>query len=387
MAVRAALVLEQLAAHFAVSLLVVPIHGEIDAPLDRPLRRACTRVVTLEPPDAPSFAHLVRAADALQRRDATSRVAAESVPAFASGTFSVIHLYRLSALPFAAPYLAATPRAAWRIDVDEVESATRHRLADRLQRTSDPRARLARFEAGLVARVERDVLPAFARVYVCSPRELALLPHRTVARVVPNVLPDAAASRPPRPDAPFTFLFVGSLAAPANSDAILHFCEDVWPLVRAGAGRACRLSIAGAGASDALIARLRRPGVDLLGWVPDVAACYGASHAVVVPLRVGGGTRIKVLEAMRAGRPIVATSEGMAGLAAEPERHVLIGDDAETFARQCLRLMEHDALTTRLAAEARRLYERDHRPASMAAALAADLADPIESGTPCEERA
>jgi glycosyltransferase involved in cell wall biosynthesis len=387
MAIRAALVLEQLATRFAVSLLVVPMHGEIDMPIDPAIARVCDRAATVAPFETPSFAHLVRAAERLARAGDARRDAPPAPRAFADLEFAAIHLYRLSVLPFAAPYLARQPRSTWRIDLDEVESATRHRLAEQLRRAADPRARLARLEAGVVERVEREVLPAFARVYVCSPRELALLPDPTSARVVPNVLPDVAAPGLPPADAPFTFLFVGSLASPANGDAVVYFCEEIWPRVLARADRACRLLIAGGAAPADLVDRLRQPGIDVQGWVPDIADCYRAAHAVVVPLRVGGGTRIKVLEALRAGRPIVTTTEGVAGIAADADRHVLIADDAERFAAQCLRLMRDDGLSARLAEEARRLYERDHRPSAMARALAPDIVDPIASESPCEDRA
>jgi glycosyltransferase involved in cell wall biosynthesis len=78
----------------------------------------------------------------------------------------------------------------------------------------------------------------------------------------------------------------------------------------------------------------------------------------VVPLRLGGGTRLKILEAMAAGTPVVTTSKGCEGLAVKHEEHVLIADSPEAFARETLRVMNDFVLRARLAANGRRLVER-----------------------------
>jgi glycosyltransferase involved in cell wall biosynthesis len=94
------------------------------------------------------------------------------------------------------------------------------------------------------------------------------------------------------------------------------------------------------------------------------------SDAVVVPVRAGGGTRIKILEAFSFQRPVVSTSTGTEGIAARDGEHLLIGDSPEKFAEQCLRLMGDPALGACLAANARRLDEEEYSMEALARKMA-----------------
>jgi glycosyltransferase involved in cell wall biosynthesis len=112
------------------------------------------------------------------------------------------------------------------------------------------------------------------------------------------------------------------------------------------------------------------PGVEVIGEAPDVSPWYRDAHMAIVPVRAGGGTRIKVLEAFAHMRPVVTTTVGIEGIAAEPDRHVLVGDDAETLAAACLRLMRDPALAERLASDAFALFSRDYSSESLARIVA-----------------
>src|SRR5205814_10238117 len=92
--------------------------------------------------------------------------------------------------------------------------------------------------------------------------------------------------------------------------------------------------------------------------VPDAAPCYRAADAIVVPVRAGGGTRIKVLEAFSYRRPVVSTSIGIEGIDAHDAEHVLLADTADVFAEQCVRLMRDAALAERLTEDALSLVKR-----------------------------
>jgi glycosyltransferase involved in cell wall biosynthesis len=105
------------------------------------------------------------------------------------------------------------------------------------------------------------------------------------------------------------------------------------------------------------VLRLDGGSIRVTGTVPDVVPYYERSAVAVVPLRAGSGTRLKILEAMALGRPVVSTSVGCEGLDVEHERHLLVADDAEAFARQTARLLADGALYRRLADEGRRLVE------------------------------
>ena len=93
----------------------------------------------------------------------------------------------------------------------------------------------------------------------------------------------------------------------------------------------------------------------MVGFVEDLRPSVAAAAAVVVPLRLGGGTRLKILEAMAMARPVVSTSVGAAGIEATHGRELLLADDPERFAAELRRLLDDPALGARLGAEARAL--------------------------------
>jgi glycosyltransferase involved in cell wall biosynthesis len=144
----------------------------------------------------------------------------------------------------------------------------------------------------------------------------------------------------------------------------------VLPMIRRVAPRPFTVSIVGAG----IAAGLDRLGdiheIRLRGAVPDVAPWYRASHAAIVPLRAGGGTRIKIIEAFSYRRPVVSTSVGSEGLAVRNDEHLLIADTPFDFARACARLMAEPDLSTRLVESAYALFTAAYSTESLATAIA-----------------
>jgi glycosyltransferase involved in cell wall biosynthesis len=286
------------------------------------------------------------------------------VRAFEDEPFDVVHVFRLATVEHVRPWLGAgrVPPAR-HLDLDDVESTTRRRIAALADLSGQ--SELAEQERAAAARAvaaEADVLRVFHRVYVCSDGDRAALEGRRVdgaagrIEVLPNALPMPAPLSPPIAASPFTFLFVGTLGYLLNEDAIVTFCRDALPRLRRMSPLPFRIMVAGTGAGPAIEALATIPEVDLLGAVPDIAACYARADAVVVPLRAGGGTRIKVLEAIAFRRPVVATTIGAEGIEARHDRHLLIADDPLDFARQCARLLVSPDLRTRLADQAEALF-------------------------------
>jgi len=130
------------------------------------------------------------------------------------------------------------------------------------------------------------------------------------------------------------------------------------------------LRIVGGGAGAAVRQLATLPGVEVIGEAPDISPWYRDAHVAIAPLRAGGATRIKVLEAFAHMRPVVTTTIGVEGIAAEPDRHVLIADDAVTFATACLRLMDDPALAERLASDAFALFSRAYSSECLARIVA-----------------
>jgi glycosyltransferase involved in cell wall biosynthesis len=174
--------------------------------------------------------------------------------------------------------------------------------------------------------------------------------------VVPNGVDDelfavADATVPDR------VLFFGQLAYEPNALGLLRFLREGWPRIRERRPGA-RLRIAGPGADDRLVARLRaEPGVEPLGLVDDLRDELGRA-VVVVPIWQGGGTRLKVLEALAAGRPTAGTPLGVSGIGVRDGEHALVAEAPAALAEAVVALLEHPARGAALGAAGRRLAER-----------------------------
>jgi glycosyltransferase involved in cell wall biosynthesis len=267
--------------------------------------------------------------------------------------FDVIHVFRMAMLPLASYVAAASPRAQWALDMDDIESKTRHRLCRLYQKHHEyRRARLMANDAALYEKIEAEAVPRLGHVFVCSEKDKCFLQTRyqeATITVVPNTVPMPENPGKPRPGKPFTFLFLGTLNYYPNQEGILWFVNRVLPLLRKMTDRPFRLHVVGGGSLTTLSKQLKDvPEVNLIGRVPRVSPWYAQADSVIAPLRAGGGTRIKILEAFAHRRPVVCTSLGIEGVLARPEHHFLSADDRLTFARQCSRLMSDRNLREKL---------------------------------------
>jgi polysaccharide biosynthesis protein PslH len=193
-------------------------------------------------------------------------------------------------------------------------------------------------------------------VYLCSTAdERRLLDQLPRARTA--VIPNAAdveyyQPRPPPPD-DRTVVYFGHLSTVPNVDAVMHFVKDIWPRIL-GANPEARCKIIGGRPPPSLVA-LAGPRVELTGFVSDLRPHLAAAAAVVVPLRLGGGTRLKIVEAMAMGKAIVSTTLGAEGIEAVAGRDLLIEDQPVAFAEAVNRLLGEPGLAARLGQSARRL--------------------------------
>lgn len=144
-------------------------------------------------------------------------------------------------------------------------------------------------------------------------------------------------------------VFVGAMDYPPNNDAAVYFANRIWPHIRRRLEGA-ELAIVGANPFPAVLALRELPGVTVTGMVPDVRPFYHGALAAVVPLRTGGGTRLKIPEAMAAGVPVVSTSIGAEGLDVVDGENVLLAesDDAAGWADRVVSLAESSTLRQRL---------------------------------------
>ncbi|MEO3749483.1 glycosyltransferase family 4 protein [Streptomyces sp. B6B3] len=202
-------------------------------------------------------------------------------------------------------------------------------------------------------RVARDAAVA---VVACAGDAARLGAGRTV--VVPNTYP-VPAPGPPRADGGATILFQGSFDWAPNADGAAWLTGEVLPLIRDRVPEA-RVVLAGESTPD--VAALAGPHVEVTGAVPSMTPRLRAADLVVVPLRVGSGTRIKILEAFAHGVPVVSTTIGAEGLDAVPGEHLAVADTADGLARHCADLLTDPARRTTMAAAASRLHAGRHLP-------------------------
>ena len=177
----------------------------------------------------------------------------------------------------------------------------------------------------------------------------------SVLRIVPNGVDHQSLERKnvPRPG---RLIYPGSVTYSSNMDAVRFFSNEILPLVNRV--RPTTFLVTGSTGSTDVSDLLADGRVTFAGRVPDIGRLVAHSSVCVVPLRTGGGTRLKILEAMAVGTPVVTTTKGAEGLAVVHGENILIADSPEAFAREVLRVMDDFVLRARLAANGRRLVER-----------------------------
>jgi glycosyltransferase involved in cell wall biosynthesis len=219
-----------------------------------------------------------------------------------------------------------------------------------------------RLQAARYRRLERRVFQRELTVFVSSPSEAAAFRSdigewRCRVEIMPSgvdpVAPAATASGPP------ILAFTGALSYRPNADAVLYFCREIFPRVRQRHPD-LRVRIIGGGASPELASACRAiDGVDLLGFVPDVFDVLRGATIFVCPMRQGTGIKIKLLEAMACGLPIVASPLALEGIPeAEDGRHLRVAASADAFVSGLLELLDDAGLRRQMGERARGLMTR-----------------------------
>jgi glycosyltransferase involved in cell wall biosynthesis len=209
-------------------------------------------------------------------------------------------------------------------------------------------------------------------VYLCSGVDQQhLLDQAPGARTL--VIPNAAdveyyqpRAADPAPDG-CTIVFFGLLSYFPNVDGVTYLVQEIWPRI-VEMHQKVRLKIIGGQAPRSLLA-LARPGIELTGFVSDLRPHLAAAAAVVVPLRLGGGTRLKIVEAMAMGKAIVSTTLGVEGIEAVTGRDLFVEDQPAAFAHAVGRLLAEPNLAARIGQSARQLAVQRYAWSGAASAL------------------
>lgn len=269
----------------------------------------------------------------------------------------VVHVETMPLAPFGLALQASNGRIRSVLDLPDVAWHFNARLLGPRWWTS-PRAIRDAFDLRRLYSFERLLMPRFDRVIVCSALDRDRLYGRVDAarvHIVPNCTNTTVATL--GASARRDLVFIGTMSYPPNEEGVIHFCTDVLPLIQRVLPETQFWVVGKSPSSHVRQVAERCRGVHVTGEVDDVRPFLERSAAAVVPLLSGGGTRLKILEAMAAGRPVISTSIGAEGLDAEHGVHLLLADTPQAMAESCLRVLQSPDACVRLVTHARAFVE------------------------------
>lgn len=275
-----------------------------------------------------------------------------------------------------APYARYLPR---NMPIVLIAQNLEHELVGQLgRRLPRKRARVRyRLEAAKFRRLERRIFGRADLTVAMSHedrRRIEALQARANVEVHPNgVDTNYHAYSTLAERTPHRLIMTGTLGYPPNADAAFWLADEILPRVREKVPDAELLLVGGA-CPPALSARHDpSAGLRVIGYVDDVRPYVRSSSVFVMPLRMGGGTRLKALEAMASGTPIVSTSLGVEGIRLGDDPVVLMADSAEALAASCVELLLNPHEASRLAHGARQLVETNYAWPALVQALSRSL--------------
>jgi glycosyltransferase involved in cell wall biosynthesis len=248
------------------------------------------------------------------------------------------------------------------MSVHECYYLARHKVL-RMEGLRSREGRLALYNLKGLKRFEFDMYADADRVLTLTPEGrnelLAIRPGLDIS-VVPHGVDVDHFKPAERRDGPPTVMFLGNYPHDPNRDAVMFFGTTAWPLVKQRVPDS-RFLVVGRGPTDDMreLAHGDRS-IEITGQVDDVRPYFARSSVFACPVRLGGGFRGKVLEAMASGVPVVSTTLGAEGLPARDGENILLADEPEEFAEKTVRLLTDRELAARIAAEARELVVRDY---------------------------
>ncbi|MGL4636637.1 MAG: glycosyltransferase [Beijerinckiaceae bacterium] len=257
-------------------------------------------------------------------------------------------------------------------DLDDVEHLVKQRAAV-MSETTSARWR-NKLEVPALARLEQRALRKAALTFLCSEHDLEKLTRdgfsmgRSV--VAPNAV-EGPTNQPALVNRP-SVLFLGNYRHPPNADAAERLITRIWPRIREE-NPIAELLIAGAHPDRIRSFREQPEGVIFTGFVDNLEALYEHSRIVCCPIRNGGGTRLKLIEAALYGKPMVATHIAAEGLAFRHGRDIILRDDDARLAEACVQLLSTDAEATSQAANAFRLAKALYSPQRIRTQIAAAI--------------
>jgi glycosyltransferase involved in cell wall biosynthesis len=383
-AMRAAHTLEALALRFEVSLAVIGLIGFAATEPTPEIRVLCRRFLHLPvslPPSQQEWPGRAAAEEFWAQKPLPAEWAAwtpekgAELEAFVEAEApEQVWIFRFYLLPWVGFRLWSGKPVC--LDLDECESRQRLQLG-KLQRLGG-RSREAMgliATSGIYQRLEKRFLPRFDFVVAASETEAAAARAAGAVRVdvwpntisLPAQLPQPPAPR--SPNEPVHLFFVGYLGYLPNQDAVQFAAREILPVLRERLGRPVLFQAAGGGWNEARQELADCSDVEMAGRIPDLAPFYARADLVLVPLRAGTGTRLKILEAFAHRKPVVSSTIGAEGLAIEPGRTLLIADTAQELADACVSVLTDPGRAAALAQAGHAFVHQHHGPQVLAACV------------------
>jgi polysaccharide biosynthesis protein PslH len=352
--------LRYLSRHHEVTL-AAPLRSRTDAEGTDQLREFAECVVTAALPGGgwPAARRVVRGA--LRRWPAIQSVHYSPALAARVRQLTAMVPYDIVQIEFSlfAPYRAAIDAASPARTVLSMHNLETRRFQREVRNCAStvPRRLALGWDRLLAPAWEEHAVRTFDGVAAVSEVErrwIERVAPSSIVEVVPNGV-DTDHFRPASaPTTPLSLVFTGAMNYPPNIEAAIWFCRQVWPVLRRQ-WPGLRFHIVGR-APTASVRRLDgRDGVRVVGEVADVRPYLAQATAVVVPLRAGAGTRLKILEAMAMGRPVISTALGAEGLEVSDGVDIVLADTAAEFAHAVLGVLRSPELAGRIGAAGHRL--------------------------------
>ncbi len=302
----------------------------------RPLRRRLLELLTTTEPD-------------MARRLWSDEFAKQLAELLAKHSFDVVQVEGIELMPYALPYLQQNNALLWLYDAHNAETELQRSamLADLRQPKRWHAAAYSAIQVWKLRRYEASLLPKFDLVVAVSDTDRRLL--KEMAAIEPFLLPNGINSSHFSPNiaqaAPqmqeregAALVFTGKMDFRPNVDGVLWFVDEILPLIQTN-DPPPTFWVVGQKPHAALEPLRAHPQVVLTGWVDQIEPYLAGADIVVVPLRMGSGTRLKVLQALSMARPLVGTTLGCSGLALRDASHLRLADDSATFARAISELL------------------------------------------------
>jgi polysaccharide biosynthesis protein PslH len=304
----------------------------------------------------------------------------------AENEFDVVHLDSIHMAGYEEMLRAALPRTRIAYNWHNIESELMARYG--VNESSWPKKAYAAITARRLESAEARILRSAYGHVVCSEREqrqlLAKAPDARI-EVVGNGVDVSAFRQVELGAVRDSIVFVGSMGYHANVEAAVWFAREIWPGIRQRFPQ-WKLKLVGSDPAPAVVALRDESGVEVTGTVPDVRPYYEQALAALVPLHTGGGTRLKILEAMAAGVPVISTAIGAEGLSISPGKDIVIVENEQDWLTALASIADLGDRWKSLSAEGRSLVESRYDWAALGETLYRIYEGWFSEGGPSESR-